>query len=95
MFTWEGFLEAHQAQLGMAVAHPEAFRLETEYKRLLSRVGCPILGASLLWGVFGWLLASWGTWLLVLAVLIGLFVVVQARAMSLAKKSGQIQRGGR
>ena len=38
LFTATRFREAHQAQLAMATSHPEAFRLESEYKGLLGRV---------------------------------------------------------
>lgn len=94
VFTEQRFREAHEKQLQEVTSHPEAVRLADQSRSVISGCGCPLFGAMILWGAFGWTMTGWSTWLLTLGGLVAAFVIVYGSSMLLAKRSYQARIRG-
>lgn len=93
MFTAERFRETHFRLKQEAAEHPESEAMFRRYQQLWASWFLKFVGAIFLWGIFGWIITRWQTWLLVLLGLIVAFVCFYFYCAMGWAKSGKMKRG--
>lgn len=92
MFTPESFRDMYLGLKQEQTEHPEAYATYARYQQLWRYWFLKFVGAIFLWGIFGWIITQWRTWLLVLSGLIVAFVCFFVYCTRGFSKSGKILR---